>query len=106
VVFTPESIVISDISDGSQVAVGVADHKFRLYYFSHFIPKSSPTLLQTHGNEVSRLNPLTGKLFIVRSVKFEEGPIHALQEEPIADPPLLVDVVLSDSNHTSDSDQI
>jgi hypothetical protein len=42
----------------------------------------------------------------VRSVKFKEGPMHALQEEPIVDPPLLVDVVLSDSHHTSDSDHI
>lgn len=73
VVFTPEPVVISDISNKSKVAVGVADHKYRLHSFSHFIPNSSPTLHQTHGNEVSRLDCLTGKLFIARSVKFEEG---------------------------------
>jgi hypothetical protein len=32
--------------------------------------------------------------------------MHALQEEPIADPLVLVDVDLSDSDQTSDSDQI
>jgi hypothetical protein len=72
VVFTPEPVVISDISNKSKVAVGVADHKYRLHSFSHFIPNSSPTLLQTH-REVSRLDCLTGKLFIARSVKFKEG---------------------------------
>jgi hypothetical protein len=52
---------------------------------------------------VSRFNPLTEIFFIVRSVKFKEGPKHALKEEPIANPLLLVDVVLSDSEHTLDS---
>ena len=34
--FTPDSAVITDISIGSQLAHGIADHGSRLYFFSHF----------------------------------------------------------------------
>jgi hypothetical protein len=40
VVFTPKSIVISYISGRSQVAIGVADHKSRLYSFSISFPST------------------------------------------------------------------
>jgi hypothetical protein len=57
---------------------------------------------------VSRLDCLTGKLFIARSVKFKEG--HTCTSwgthcRSISSR-LLVDVVLWDSDHTSDLDQI
>jgi hypothetical protein len=34
--FTSDSAVITDISTGSQLAHGIADHGSRLYLFSHF----------------------------------------------------------------------
>jgi hypothetical protein len=37
--FTPDSAVITDISTGSQLAHGIANHGSRLYFFSHFVPK-------------------------------------------------------------------
>jgi hypothetical protein len=54
-VFTLELVLISDISDGSQAVVGVADHQSGLYSFSHFIPKNYSSILLTHVNEDDRL---------------------------------------------------
>jgi hypothetical protein len=42
------------------------------------------------------LNPFTEKK--ERSVKFEEGPLHATKEEPTTDPPVLVDANLIDAS--------
>lgn len=44
--------------------------------------------------------------FSLQEVLSSKKAIHALHEEPIADPSVLVDVVLWDSDHTSDLDQI
>ena len=38
--FTPDSTVITDISTSAQLAHGIEDHGSRLYFFSHFVPKS------------------------------------------------------------------
>ena len=42
--FTLDSAVITDISTGSQLAHGIADHGSRSYFFSHFVPKSISTI--------------------------------------------------------------
>jgi hypothetical protein len=55
VVFTPDSVLISEIKDGSTIVVGEVDHHARLYFFSHFVPKTDFALLLTHANEESRL---------------------------------------------------
>jgi hypothetical protein len=44
------------------------------------------------------------RLWHERSVKFEECPMNVVQEEPIADSLVLVDVDLSDSYQISDDD--
>jgi hypothetical protein len=53
--FTPDSAVITDISTGSQLAHGIADHGSRLYFFSHFVPKSISTVFLSQSNDISRL---------------------------------------------------
>jgi hypothetical protein len=44
------------------------------------------------------LNPFTEKLFIEVSVKFEDGPLHAIEEELSIDPLVLVDADLTDAS--------
>jgi hypothetical protein len=53
--FTPDFAVITDISTGSQLAHGIADHGSRLYFFSHFVPKSISTIFLSQSNDISRL---------------------------------------------------
>jgi hypothetical protein len=53
--FTPDSPVITDISIGSQLAHGIADHGSCLYFFSHFVPKSISTVFLSQSNDISRL---------------------------------------------------
>jgi hypothetical protein len=53
--FTPDSAVITDISTGSQLAHGIADHGSRLYFFSHFVPKYISTVFLSQYNDISRL---------------------------------------------------
>jgi hypothetical protein len=53
--FTLDSIVITDISTGSQLAHGIADHSSRLYFFSHFVPKSIRTVFISQYNDISML---------------------------------------------------
>jgi hypothetical protein len=52
---TPDSVVIVDISTGSQLAHGIADHGSRLYFFSHFVPKSIRNVFLSQYNDISRL---------------------------------------------------
>jgi hypothetical protein len=47
--------VITNISIGSQLAHGIADHGSRLYFFSHFVPKSISTVFLSQYNDISRL---------------------------------------------------
>jgi hypothetical protein len=53
--FTPDSVVITDISTGSQLAHGIADQGSRLYFFSHFVPKSISTVFLSQYNDINRL---------------------------------------------------
>ena len=55
VIFTPNSVDISEISIDQVVAVGYADHHERMYKFSNFLPTSSDQALHSHANEVSKL---------------------------------------------------
>jgi len=42
VIFGPDSVEITDISTGSIIAKGIANHASRAYEFSHFMPPSEP----------------------------------------------------------------
>jgi hypothetical protein len=53
--FTSDSTVITDISAGSQLAHGIADHDSRWYFFSHFVPKSISTVFLSQSNDISKL---------------------------------------------------
>jgi hypothetical protein len=53
--FTPDSAVITDISTGSQLAHGIADHGSRLYFFSHFVPKYISIVFLSQSNDIIRL---------------------------------------------------
>ena len=53
--FTPDNVAISELHDGSTVAMGKSYHQSRLYQFSHFVPDSPSTVLLTHSDEVSHL---------------------------------------------------
>ena len=53
--FTLDSTVITDISTGSQLAHGIADHGSRLYFLSHFVPKYISTIFLSQYNDISRL---------------------------------------------------
>jgi hypothetical protein len=53
--FTSNSAVITDISTSSQLAHGIADHSSRLYFFSHFVPKSISTVFLSQSNDISSL---------------------------------------------------
>jgi hypothetical protein len=53
--FTPDSAMITDISTGSQLAHGIADHGSRLYFFSHFVPKSIRIVFLSQYNDINRL---------------------------------------------------
>jgi len=66
--FTLDSLVISEISNRSKVAVGVVDHPSRLYDFSHFIPKYPSYVLLLHVNEFnSSLHEMVVHLKIVNN---------------------------------------
>jgi hypothetical protein len=49
--FTIDSTAITNISIGSQLAHGIADHGSRLYLFSHFVPKSVSTIFLSQYND-------------------------------------------------------
>jgi hypothetical protein len=53
--FTPNLVIISNLSDGSKIVVGEVNHHFKLYTFSHFTNKYDYVSLLTHDNEDSRL---------------------------------------------------
>jgi hypothetical protein len=48
-------IVIIDISTGSQLAHGIADHGSRLYFFSYFVPIYISTAFMSQSNNIIRL---------------------------------------------------
>ena len=53
--FTPDSIVITEISTSSQLAHGIADQGSRLYFFSHFVPKYIIIVFLSQSNDIIRL---------------------------------------------------
>ena len=56
VIFTPDSVEISEISTNQVIVVGYADHHKRMYKsLSNFLPTSSDQELHSHANEVSKL---------------------------------------------------
>ena len=55
VVFSPNKVEISDISNGRVIAKGLLDHSSKVYRFSHFMSFSNPYALLTHSNEEIKL---------------------------------------------------
>ena len=59
VIFGPDLVEITDISTGSIIAKGIANHASRAYEFSHFMPPSEPVhsqqLLAREGKIIASL---------------------------------------------------
>ena len=55
VIFSPNDVEITEISNGKFIAKGVADHTSKVYMFSHFIPYSNPSTLLIHANEARKI---------------------------------------------------
>jgi hypothetical protein len=53
--FTLDSAVIIDISTGSQLTHGIANHGSCLYFFSHFVSKYIINVFLSQYNDISRL---------------------------------------------------
>lgn len=53
--FTPPFAVITNISTGSLLAHGIADHSSPLYFFSNFVPKSIRIVFLSQYNDISSL---------------------------------------------------
>ena len=49
VVFSPDDVEITEISNGKVIAKGVVDHTSKVYMFSHFLPYSNPSALLFHA---------------------------------------------------------
>ena len=63
VIFSPNEVEISEISNGKVIETSVVDHTSKVYKFSHFLPYSNPSALLTHAIEVSKLwNEIFGHL--------------------------------------------
>ena len=55
VIFSPDDVEITEISNGNVIAKGVVDHTSKVYMFSHFLPYSNPSALLIHANEASKI---------------------------------------------------
>ena len=55
VIFSPDDVEITEISNGKVIAKGVVDHTSKVYMFSHFLPYSNTSALLIHANEASKL---------------------------------------------------
>ena len=55
VIFSPNDVEITKISNGKFIAKGVVDHTSKVYMFSHFLPYSNPSDLLIHANEESKI---------------------------------------------------
>ena len=51
VIFSPNEVEITNISNGKVIEKGVVDHTSKVYKFSHFLPYSNRSALLTHANE-------------------------------------------------------
>ena len=70
VIFSHDDVEITDISNGKVIAKGVADHTWKVYMFSHFLPYSNPSALLTHANEARNIwqenfSILTTSIFLI-----------------------------------------
>ena len=54
-IFSPNDVEITEISNGKVIAKGVVDHTSKVYMFSHFLPYSNPSALMIHANEAIKL---------------------------------------------------
>ena len=55
IIFDLDSVDISEISTGNMIAKGDANHAFKTYNFSHFLPKPYPSDILTHANDARRI---------------------------------------------------
>ena len=55
VIFSPDDVEITKISNGKFIAKGVVEHTLKVYMFSHFIPYSNPSSLLIHANEARKI---------------------------------------------------
>ena len=55
VTFDHDIVDISEISTKNMIEKTVANHTFKAYVFSHFLPNSYPSSLLTHANDTSRI---------------------------------------------------
>ena len=55
VMFSPDDVEITEISNGKLIAKGVVNHTSKVYMFSHFLPYSNPSALLIHANEESKI---------------------------------------------------
>ena len=63
VTFDLDTIEILEVFTGNMIAKGIANHAFKAYDFSHFIPNSYMSALLTHANNTSKLwNEIFGHL--------------------------------------------
>ena len=53
--FLPNSVKVHSLKDDSLVVVGKVNHNKRLYYFSHFLPKSPSKALLSQSNSNMQL---------------------------------------------------
>ena len=54
VIFSPNEVEITKISNGKVIAKGGVDHTSKVYMFSNFLPYSKPSALSIHANEASK----------------------------------------------------
>ena len=54
-IFSPDDVEITKISNGKVITKGVVDHTSKVYWFSHFLPYSNPSVLLIHANEASNI---------------------------------------------------
>ena len=57
VVFTPNDVEITEMSNGRVIAKGFVDHSSKVYNFSHFLPFSNPSSLLTYSSEARNICP-------------------------------------------------
>ena len=55
VIFSPDDVEITKISNGKVIEKGVVDHTSKVYMFSHFLPYSNPSALLIHANEARNI---------------------------------------------------
>ena len=54
-IFNPDPVEISEISIRNIIEKGDANHAFKAYKLSHFLPNSYPSSLVTHVDDTQRI---------------------------------------------------